>query len=101
MCFDERITAVGVRKKWVGEAESGTDEQVTAIRRGLRLLVRSDSDRAGVINGVGFSKFDGKIGHSLASFTTLTPRQAVLGKTLVIKYRKQLPEDLVETARGV
>lgn len=99
--IDEPITASVSRKKVISEAEKITDEQVTAIQQGLRMLVSSDGDRASVINGVGFNKFDGKIGHSLASFTTLTPRQAVLGKTLVIKYRKQLPEDLVETARGV
>ena len=49
-----------------------------------------DADFAREINGVGFSKVDGRIGHQLAMSERLTPMQAALGAVLCNKYRGQI-----------
>lgn len=81
-------------------AETITEEQIGAIHMGLRMLAGMDQDHAAVINDMGFNKMDGGIGHSLAEQKALTKRQAALGLRLVIKYKRQLGEDLVATAKG-
>lgn len=75
-------------------AETLTTEKIDAIHSGLRLLAGLDIDRASEINGVGFNKIDGKIGHSLAERGELSPRQAALGMKLLRKYHRQLPEEI-------
>lgn len=67
-----------------------TPEEIAAIHGKLRILAALDADHAAVLNGVGFSRIDGEIGHSLAGAGTLTPKQAALGARLVHKYRRQL-----------
>jgi hypothetical protein len=57
-------------------------------------------DGAQQLDGAGFSKVDSSIGHSLANQGWLTPRQAVLGRKIITKYRRQLPASLVEAAGG-
>jgi SWI/SNF-related matrix-associated actin-dependent regulator 1 of chromatin subfamily A len=59
----------------------------------LRVLASYDIDRAAVRNDIGFNRFDGKLGHSLAGMEYLTDKQAYLAEKLVTKYRRQL-EDL-------
>lgn len=81
------------------ESELITAEQVAAIHAGL-VILSNYCDGAHSLDGMGFSKVDAKIGHSLARQATISKRQAVIGKTLVNKYRRQLPEDLVQTAKG-
>lgn len=80
------------------EAVRLSHEQIKAIHQGLRLLAGLDQDFASERNNVGFSKIDVRIGHSLASQSQLSPRQAVLGLRLVQKYRRQLPPELLATA---
>lgn len=59
---------------------------------------------AGVCNGArtwdgaGFNKMDTRIGKSLAEQRSLSPKQSLLGLRLVTRYRKQLPEELVNRA---
>jgi len=81
-------------------AETLKPEQITAIHKGLRLLADMDEDLARALNGVGYSKMDVAIGHSLAERAHLNPRQAALGLKLVNKYRRQLGPELIATAKG-
>lgn len=79
-------------------AERVSEEGRAAIHAGLKFLAAYDPDGASTINGVGFSKIDVAVGHSLADTEALSARQAALGALLVRKYRRQLPEDLVSKA---
>ena len=47
----------------------------------------------------GFSKYDADFGHSLARQNEWSDKQAKAAQKLVIKYSRQLPSELVETAR--
>jgi hypothetical protein len=40
---------------------------------------------------MGFNAIDTRIGHDLASKGYLTPKQAILAKKILKKYRKQIP----------
>lgn len=73
-------------------AATFTPDQVAAIHSALQELAAMDGDRARSINGVGFSKLDSDIGHSLARCARLTPKQAALGALIVKRYRRQVPE---------
>jgi hypothetical protein len=80
------------------EPPSGMDitpEQSAAILAALRRLAALDPDNARVVNGVGFSKFDGPIGKSLAACAVLSPKQAALGRKIARRYRGQLGDALV------
>jgi len=59
---------------------------------GLRFLSAADPDGARELNGAGFNKVDGAIGHSLAFQTEngLTPKQWELAIALCRKYRRQI-----------
>lgn len=59
---------------------------------GLRFLSAADPDGARELNGAGFNKVDGAIGHSLAAQTErgLTPKQWELAIALCRKYRRQI-----------
>jgi SNF2 family DNA or RNA helicase len=78
------------RQKIEAEALTITREEIIEIHSKLKILAAMDGDYANSINGVGFNKIDTNIGHSLADCTTLTAKQAVLGKRIVHKYRRQL-----------
>lgn len=91
-------TKTTTRKIIDAEADQITADQITAIHEGLRTLAAMDNDRAHVRNGVGFSKVDGVIGHSLAGAASLTSRQAVLGRRIIRKYHKQLGAAVLEAA---
>lgn len=88
------------RKKLIEEAEKLAPAQIQAIHEGLRILDRF-CDGAIALDGMGFNKIDTGIGKSLAGRSQLTPRQAALGKKLVIKYQRQLPGELIEVIKGV
>lgn len=72
------------------EAETLTDGQVAAVHAAVKTLSALDPDRALDKNEAGWNAIDGRIGHALAALPALTARQAVLGKHLVRKYRRQL-----------
>lgn len=92
----ERAASDGLTRAAIEKvAESLTWTQIEAIHQGLKLLAAMDGDRARTLNGMGFSKIDVAIGHSLAECNKLTPRQAALGQKLCNKYRRQLPEEMV------
>lgn len=69
--------------------------QAELVLAGLRVLAGQDPDRAGAQNGVGYSRMDTALGHSLAAAETLTIRQARLGKLILKKYHKQLPPEVM------
>ena len=83
------------RLRW-REPTALTGEQIDAIHAGLRHLAGNDYDYASEQNGVGFNRYDGAIGHSLAEAYTLSEKQAQLGLKLIRKYRRQLPSALLE-----
>ena len=62
------------------------------------LAERCDGARA--IDGAGFSKFDSGLGKQLADCVELTPKQAIAGQKLVIKYGGQLDPDYVDYVRN-
>jgi len=73
--------------------------QARALQTVAKVLAGLDPDHAAEINGIGFNKMDGPIGHSLARWQgDLTPRQAVTARKLFRKYHNQLPPELIELA---
>ncbi len=87
------------RRQIQKEAGELGEQQIEAIHECLRMLARM-CDGAVELDGHGFNRLDTQIGHSLAQWPVLTPRQAALGRKLVIKYHRQLPADLLAIARG-
>lgn len=73
-----------------------TPEEEALVREALQIVAGYDPDRARARNGVGFSKFDGVLGHELAEAPHYSPRQALVALRLARKYRRQLPPDLAE-----
>jgi superfamily II DNA or RNA helicase len=64
------------------------------IVQALQQLADDDPDSARELNDVGFSKFDGAFGHSIAvqALTGLTEKQWALAGKLVHRYRRQVGE---------
>lgn len=77
-------------KEFLEESSHISPEEKASLLEDLKILASYDSDKARIQNGLGFSKTDSSIGHSLASFSVLSDRQAVVAKRLVNKYRRQL-----------
>jgi hypothetical protein len=73
-----------------------TPTQVAAVHQALRVVAGYDSDRARELNGVGFSKLDTEFGCSLAAQSSLSPRQAVAGRKMVTRYKRQYSPDLFD-----
>lgn len=96
----EPATATTTRKALDEAATTITDAQRDAIHACLRSLAGMDPDRARDLNGIGFNRIDGEIGHSLVDAPRLTPRQAALGLRIVKKYHRQLDEGLLAAAKG-
>jgi hypothetical protein len=90
----EILTMAAIAK----EAVFMSSDRIGAIMEGLRIVSGMDGDRARQRNGIGFSGADTFIGNRLAQLSSLTPKQAVLGAKLVNKYRRQLPDAVVERA---
>jgi SWI/SNF-related matrix-associated actin-dependent regulator 1 of chromatin subfamily A len=78
-----------------------TGEQIEAVHEALRALAGMDTDRAAVRNDMGFNRYDGTIGHSLAQAERLTVKQAVLGRRIARKYVRQLGRQAVEAMGAV
>jgi hypothetical protein len=74
-------------------AKTITEEEIAVAHAGVRRIAAMDYDYARTQNGVGFSKIDCEVGHSLASCPTLTPKQGVLAQKLCRKYRRQLGQE--------
>lgn len=69
-----------------------TQEEAKEWHMNLRRIAAMDEDKARSINGRGFNKIDGEIGHKLAELPTerLSSKQVKLVKKLANKYRGQL-----------
>jgi SWI/SNF-related matrix-associated actin-dependent regulator 1 of chromatin subfamily A len=72
------------------QAAELSEAQVEEIHAKLRILAGMDMDHATDMNEAGFNKLDSAIGHSLADQWMLTPKQAIIGMKLCIKYRRQI-----------
>lgn len=79
-------------EKVAKEAKKYTKEEKLDLLEKLRVIAGYDEDRAAVRNDIGFNRFDGKLGHSLAGQEYLSDKQAYLAERLVHKYRRQLEE---------
>lgn len=88
------------REKIIEEVNKLDHETIPYIHKALIELCGNDQDYARAINNVGFSKIDVKIGHSLAACSELTAKQAVLGKKLCRKYRRQISDFIYEKIFG-
>jgi len=90
---DEPAPSRSRRRAWKTPMESWAAD-------GLLTLASLDGDHAAKDNGVGFSKTDTDVGHSLAAqLPMLTERQWQLAVTIATRYRRQLgtpPEELIE-----
>jgi hypothetical protein len=81
------------RQKIEQEAMTIGAEQIEAIHEGLRTL-SAMCDGARSLDGSGFSMIDTHIGKSLAAAYSLSAKQAALGRKILIKYKRQLGEEL-------
>lgn len=70
-----------------------TQDQIQAIHVALQGLA-GVCDGATTLDDCGFNKVDAYIGHTLAGQNTLTSRQAVLGRSVIAKYHRQIPSNL-------
>ena len=93
------VTAGITRKEITLESMGLTEPQVIAIHEGLREL-SALCDGAGAKDGQGFNKVDTRIGHSLARCAKLTPKQAALGKHILLKYSRQLGSEWISAIEG-
>jgi SNF2 family DNA or RNA helicase len=96
LALDEE-TLDDVSDRAVVEAKPSVSDELMAealkisaeVHMKLRYLAAC-CDGANAKDGSGFNKLDSQIGKRLASRETLTPRQALLGQKIVMKYRRQL-----------
>ena len=77
-----------------------TDGDIGHIHNALQIIA-GVCNWAKSLDGMGFSKFDAGIGHSLAGRNLLTPRMAYVGLGIAMRYRKQLPEDLLKILTAI
>jgi hypothetical protein len=75
-------------------AQTMTQEQRDGAQRAIRMLAMV-CNGARDWDGQGFSKIDTMIGKSLAAQDRLTPKQCALAAKIALKYRRQLPAELV------
>ncbi len=67
-----------------------TADDIFRIHTDLKTLAGLDKDHANIVNGIGFNKIDGRIGHDLAALPYLSKLQAALGQKICAKYKIQL-----------
>ena len=76
-----------------------TRDQIAATHEALRIIAGM-CDGAQALDGFGFNKLDSQFGKSLASRPSLTQGQAKYGRTLAIKYGRQIPAELLAIVKG-
>ena len=81
------------------DAKAEDPELHDVVLRGLQMLA-GVCDGAAMRDDMGFNGCDARIGHSLARLSRLSPKQVALGRRLLIKYRRQLPDDVNAKIRG-
>ncbi|MBP7563011.1 MAG: DEAD/DEAH box helicase family protein [Candidatus Cloacimonetes bacterium] len=88
---DEPATSTINRIRIETELKTFDIELIPVIMQGLQIVAGYDTDYARAKNDMGFNAIDTRIGHDLASKGYLTPKQAILAKKILKKYRKQIP----------
>ena len=73
--------------------------QIEAIHRALQIIAGL-CDGAQALDGAGFNKLDSSFGKSLASKPALSQKAAKYGRTLAIKYGRQIPAQLLAIVKG-
>ena len=76
-----------------------TRDQIAATHEALRIIA-GYCDGAQALDGAGFNKLDSNFGKDLASRAFLTQGQAKWGRTLAIKYGRQIPASLLAIVKG-
>jgi SWI/SNF-related matrix-associated actin-dependent regulator 1 of chromatin subfamily A len=79
------------------DSEAGQLESKVLLR-GVQILARV-CDGAITEDGHGFNGGDAEFGHSLAQRDRLSPRQAQAAKRMLVKYHRQLPDEINEVVR--
>ena len=82
------------RRKISAKEITCTEAEIPAIHEALRIL-SARCDGASELDGMGFNKLDTQFGKDLAGRGSQTLKPAAYGKRLVLKYRRQLPEELL------
>lgn len=75
-------------------------EMISQIHLGLQMLA-GICDGARAQDDMGFNGVDTRVGKSLAQWHSLSPKQAALGRKILMKYHRQLPDDINEGIRAV
>jgi hypothetical protein len=83
-------------KKINEEAKHIQPLTIIAIHAALRYL-SNKCDGARLEDGVGFNAYDTDIGKSLAEQSSLTQKQAALGRKILRKYSKQLGQEIMDS----
>lgn len=81
------------------EAVKIAPEVIQAVHAALKALA-GVCDGAFSLDGAGFNRLDTNVGKSLAMSARLTAKQAALGRKIVLKYHRQLPQDLMATIKS-
>jgi SWI/SNF-related matrix-associated actin-dependent regulator 1 of chromatin subfamily A len=81
------------------EPDDLTRDQIAATHEALRIIAGM-CDGAQALDGYGFNKLDSSFGKDLASKLSLSQKQARYGRTLAIKYGRQIPAALLAIIKG-
>jgi len=100
MPSEDVSTSSVTRKEVVTKSITLTEANISIIHIALK-HISALCNHARSLDGVGFSKIDSEIGHSLANSNRLTQRQAYIGWKVASKHRRQLPEDIQEALKGM
>ena len=100
---DNNIDMLLQEFKQVNEIENSKPEQLKIyvddnkaqpVLDALQILANNDNDFAKENNGVGFNSMDTSFGHILANLSKLTVKQYDIAKKILLKYHKQISENL-------
>jgi SWI/SNF-related matrix-associated actin-dependent regulator 1 of chromatin subfamily A len=82
------------------DANKLNSKQINDIHKALQ-IISGMCDGAKSLDGHGFNKFDVRLGKNLAEQSRLTPKAAALGRKIVLKYRKQLEDYVIESFKEI
>jgi len=75
-----------------------TNETKQQLLKGLKIIA-SVCDGALAEDNMGFNKFDSHIGKALSELSDLSEKQSAVAYRLVVKYQRQLPDELVDSVK--
>jgi len=96
--LETRNASDPVRKPMPKTIPAATPEERDAAHLAMQMLAGM-CDGARQLDDRGFSKFDARIGHGLATHLTLSDGQVILAKRLATKYQRQLPDSILATLK--